>query len=232
MLGAVSVLPSSGELRASGPVMVLSGEADARSAGELREVLVSELWLGRRRLVTDIAGLRHVDSDSVRVLVVAAKMLRERRGKLVLLHPQPPVARMLELMGADQVITLTEPPETLATPVRPRSPTGYQQRHGRRPQASLFSRDPLSRRGILRAGGRPRPRRRTHHPPVGTAPGGGPTTGEFSRTGSIGSGQRHTAPVKDTKAGAGFILTARQCDVPGPGATAAGAGGRRRYSVI
>jgi anti-anti-sigma factor len=64
-----------------------------------------------RRLVVDASGLRFADSESVRVLVVAAKMLRERGGELVLLRPQAAVAKVLNLMGADQVIIVEEPPE-------------------------------------------------------------------------------------------------------------------------
>ena len=110
MPGRASVLQSSVAMRQSGPVMVLSGEADMHAAAQLRELLVAQLFRGRR-LVIDVAGLRHIDSESVRVLVVAAKMLRERHGELVLLHLQPAVARMLDLMGADQALTTSEPPE-------------------------------------------------------------------------------------------------------------------------
>jgi anti-sigma B factor antagonist len=110
MPGRASVLRSSVAMRQSGPVMVLSGEADMHAAAQLRELLVAQLFRGRR-LVIDVAGLRHIDSESVRVLVVAAKMLRERHGELVLLHPRPAVARMLDLMGADQALTTSEPPE-------------------------------------------------------------------------------------------------------------------------
>ena len=111
MPGRASVLRSSVAMRQSGPVMVLSGEADMHAAAQLRELLVAQLFRGRRRLVIDVAGLRHIDSESVRVLVVAAKMLRERHGELVLLRPRPAVARMLDLMGADQALTTSEPPE-------------------------------------------------------------------------------------------------------------------------
>jgi anti-anti-sigma regulatory factor len=40
----------------------------------------------------------------VRALVLAGKALRERGGVLVLNRPQPAVLRVLELLGADQVI--------------------------------------------------------------------------------------------------------------------------------
>jgi anti-anti-sigma regulatory factor len=41
---------------------------------------------------------------SVRVLMLAARTLKERGGAVVLLRPQRPVARLLGLLGADQMI--------------------------------------------------------------------------------------------------------------------------------
>jgi anti-anti-sigma regulatory factor len=40
------------------------------------------------------------------VLVLAARTLRQRGGALVLLRPQGALARMLEIMGADQLLTI------------------------------------------------------------------------------------------------------------------------------
>jgi anti-sigma B factor antagonist len=88
----------------AGPVVVLSGEADLRSAGRLSELLTAELAAGPVRLVVDVSGLSFADSASVRTLVLAGRTLRERGGVLVLTRPQPAVLRVLELLGADQVL--------------------------------------------------------------------------------------------------------------------------------
>jgi anti-anti-sigma factor len=88
----------------AGPVVVLSGEADLRSAGRLSELLTSQLAAGAVRLLVDVSGLSFADSASVRALVLAGRTLRERGGVLVLVRPQPVVMRVLELLGADQVI--------------------------------------------------------------------------------------------------------------------------------
>jgi anti-anti-sigma factor len=71
----------------AGPVVVLSGEADLRSAGRLSELLTSQLAAGAVRLLVDVSGLSFADSASVRALV------------LVLVRPQPVVMRVLELLG-------------------------------------------------------------------------------------------------------------------------------------
>ena len=57
-------------------------------------------------LAIDVSGPSFADSASVRVLVIAARTLTERGGGLVLLRPQHEVARLLEITGADQMITI------------------------------------------------------------------------------------------------------------------------------
>jgi anti-anti-sigma factor len=57
-------------------------------------------------LTIDVSGLRFADCASIRSLVLAAGTLKERGGRLVLLDPQPPVAKTLALLGADQMLTI------------------------------------------------------------------------------------------------------------------------------
>ena len=95
-------------------MITLSGETDITTVAELSELVTAQLSGGTRHLMIDAAGLSFADSASVRVLVLAAGTLRQRGGGLVLLRPQRAVARMLEIMGADQMITIRG--ETGATP--------------------------------------------------------------------------------------------------------------------
>ena len=72
-------------------------------------------------LTIDASGLWFTDSASIRALLLAARTLQVRGGRLVLLHPQPPVARALALLGADQMLTIRgnppgEPEATKPTP--------------------------------------------------------------------------------------------------------------------
>jgi len=90
---------------------VLAGEADLESAGRLREMLVAQIWREPRRLTVDLAGVEFMDSDAVRVLAVAAKLMREHGGDLVLARPSPRAAKVLSLLGVDQMITVVEWPE-------------------------------------------------------------------------------------------------------------------------
>jgi anti-sigma B factor antagonist len=90
----------------SGPVIALAGEADLTCAEQLSELLTEQLAGGTRHLTIDVSGLRFADSGSIQMLMLTARTLKERDGSLVLLHPQRPVAKVLALLGAEQMITI------------------------------------------------------------------------------------------------------------------------------
>ena len=93
---------------ADGPVVVLSGEADTTTATVLREMLAALLDTGARLVIIEAAGLSFLDSASMRVLVLAARALKGRHGRLVFARPQPAVARLLEITGADRLLDVWE----------------------------------------------------------------------------------------------------------------------------
>ena len=102
----MSTLRASVSAGESGPVITLSGETDVTTVAELSELVTAQLSGGTLHLTVDASGLSFADSVSVRVLVLAARTLRQRGGGLVLLRPQRVLARMLEVMGADQMIVI------------------------------------------------------------------------------------------------------------------------------
>lgn len=87
-----------------GPVVALSGEADVTTVPELTSALTAQIADGVRHLTVDLSGLTFADSASVSVFISASHILRAGGGTLVLCRPQPPVARMLSVLGVDQVI--------------------------------------------------------------------------------------------------------------------------------
>jgi anti-sigma B factor antagonist len=93
---------------ADGPVVVLSGEADLTTTELLRETLATQLGTGARLVTVDASELSFVDSASLRVLVLAARALHARHGTLVFACPQPVVARLLEITGADRLLDVQE----------------------------------------------------------------------------------------------------------------------------
>lgn len=101
-----SMLSASVAAGVSGPVVVLSGEADLTSAGQLSALITAQLSRGTRQLTVDVSELRFADTASIRTLMLAARTLKERGGSLVLLRPQEAMARVLDLLGATQMFTI------------------------------------------------------------------------------------------------------------------------------
>ncbi len=90
----------------SGPVIQLYGEADHTQVGQLSGLISAQLANGTQELTIDLSRLEFADSASVRTLLLAARTLSKRGGRLVLLNPQHPVTRILAIMGADQLLTI------------------------------------------------------------------------------------------------------------------------------
>jgi anti-anti-sigma factor len=91
---AVSSLEVSIATGASGPVLALAGEADFTSVTRLDEALAAQTSGQAVQLTIDAANLRYADSASMRTLVMAAMKVRARAGSVMLLDPQPSVARI------------------------------------------------------------------------------------------------------------------------------------------
>ncbi len=85
-------------------LVTVAGECDLHTGRPLRDVLTSEVSRGVRRLILDLSGLAFMDSTGMQVLLSVRNVLVVRGGILALVCPQPVVARILELTGADQII--------------------------------------------------------------------------------------------------------------------------------
>jgi anti-sigma B factor antagonist len=108
----VSLLGIAVESQQFGVVIRLSGEADLATIGELRDALDSQISGGVQQLTIDLSGLRFADSSSIRALTDAHLALKAQGGSLELAHPQPNVARILVLLGIDQVLTVRPQPDS------------------------------------------------------------------------------------------------------------------------
>jgi anti-anti-sigma factor len=98
----------------SGPVIALAGEADLTTAAELNQVLSAQFEDGTR-LTVDLSGLRFADSAAIAEFIRAHRALTRRGGTLELTRPQPTVARILSLLGVDQVLTVRDEAEAAGT---------------------------------------------------------------------------------------------------------------------
>lgn len=90
----------------AGPIIALSGEADASNAAQLSDAITAQLAGGAVYLTIDAAELNFADSMSIGVLTGAAKALKGLGGGLILLRPQGSLVRTMTLLGADRVLTI------------------------------------------------------------------------------------------------------------------------------
>jgi anti-sigma B factor antagonist len=123
-------------------VVALAGESDVYTYDQLRGALESEVAGEAGLLVVDLSGLGFMDSTGVQVLLDIRVMMNDRGGRLALVSPQATVSRVLNLVGADQLIpvygTLKEAtdgaqPAWPAGPARSRVPGGRLERGRRQP---------------------------------------------------------------------------------------------------
>lgn len=82
----------------------LTGEADVTNCDALREVLEAEVAKQPRSLIIDLGGLRFMDSSALHVILRANRTMDRQGGVLALASPREPVAKMLRLTAADQLI--------------------------------------------------------------------------------------------------------------------------------
>jgi anti-sigma B factor antagonist len=82
----------------------LAGEADVTNSDALREMLDTEVAKQPRMVIIDLSGLRFMDSSALHVILRANRVLDRQGGVLALASPREPVAKMLRLTAADQLI--------------------------------------------------------------------------------------------------------------------------------
>jgi anti-anti-sigma factor len=89
-------------------VVTAAGEVDVSNAHELQAEIDQALQANARatELVLDMAGVTFLDSSGVKCLMRAYRMMLVRGGHLVLREVQPPVLRVLELVGLGRLFTI------------------------------------------------------------------------------------------------------------------------------
>jgi anti-anti-sigma factor len=82
------------------------GRLDSVSSGELERRVVERIDAGDRRLVLDLAGVEYISSAGLRVLLMAAKRLKDPPAAVVLCGLGPAVRSVLELAGFLPLFTI------------------------------------------------------------------------------------------------------------------------------
>jgi len=85
--------------------VVLSGRIDIAGANEI-DMPMSVVGGSRRAVVIDLAAVDFMASMGLRSLVLCAKSILSKRGKVVLLAPQPAVSEVITVSGIDDLIPI------------------------------------------------------------------------------------------------------------------------------
>lgn len=96
----VSAVPETGGVR-----LVVVGEVDVVSAGQLREYLAGALDMRLEALTVDLGGVTFLDSTGLSALVYAHDRAQDEGVSLVVTDPQPQVRRLLDVTGLLTVFT-------------------------------------------------------------------------------------------------------------------------------
>ena len=84
----------------------VQGEIDSATAAGLRDTLFGLVDSNTEEVVVDLSEVGLLDSNGLGTLVGTHRRLTEKRHRLVLEHPQPAVAKLLEQSGLDRIIAV------------------------------------------------------------------------------------------------------------------------------
>ena len=85
--------------------LVLSGRMDIEgaSAADMKFSVISG---SKKKVIVDLSDVSFMASLGLRTLMISAKSLANKGGKMVLLNPQPNVEKVLETTGVNTVIPI------------------------------------------------------------------------------------------------------------------------------
>ena len=85
-------------------LVLLSGELDASTAGQLYKELAELTREGVVHVSLDLSGLEFMDSTGLSVVIAEHKRTSASGGELVILSPQSQVRRVLEITGLTEIL--------------------------------------------------------------------------------------------------------------------------------
>ena len=95
------------------------GTMEAQTASRFREEASN--FLGAGSLVFDLSDVPFIDSSGLGALIGAIRRTRERGGRAVVCVPRQPVARLLEVVGLDRLVTVCDSLDDALAALEPRA---------------------------------------------------------------------------------------------------------------
>jgi anti-anti-sigma factor len=87
--------------------LVLRGDLDISSAGQLEAVIREACSSGTPGLILDLGEVTYMDSSGLRVIIAAGRMCEELGNEFALVPGPPEVQRLFELMGLSENLRFT-----------------------------------------------------------------------------------------------------------------------------
>ena len=99
--------------------LILSGRMDVAGVGQIETRFAAMTASPRTAIIVDMSAVPFMSSIGIRALLMNAKAVKNRGGKLVLLNPDPNVRSVLESSGIDQLIPLCDALDDAVSTVAP-----------------------------------------------------------------------------------------------------------------
>lgn len=87
-------------------LLKLSGRLDIIGTGEIETKFAGYCAVEKGRVLVDLSGVDFLASIGIRLLVVNAKALVGRGGRMILLNPSLDVGKVLEIAGIPAIIPM------------------------------------------------------------------------------------------------------------------------------
>ncbi|MBF0306918.1 MAG: STAS domain-containing protein [Alphaproteobacteria bacterium] len=96
------------EIERAGEVLVLSpvGRLDSNNAGEAEKTILGKIAEGEMKIVFDFGRLDYISSAGLRVMLMAAKRLKQGGGKMVLCAMRDHIREVFEISGFLSILTV------------------------------------------------------------------------------------------------------------------------------
>jgi anti-sigma B factor antagonist len=89
----------------------LIGRLDANTSGELESVLIPMIDGGEKKLILDFSALDYISSAGLRLLLLAAKKLRNNKGEIILCSMKDFIKEIFEISGFTPIFTIVDSKE-------------------------------------------------------------------------------------------------------------------------
>lgn len=93
----------------------LSGRMDVAGIQQIDRKVADLIAPPCRAVIIELSKVDFLTSVGIRMLLIVAKAMHGRGGKMVLVNPNPAVSRILELAGVDMTISVYRDVETACT---------------------------------------------------------------------------------------------------------------------